>query len=193
MANSEMAADWLQRLRQGDPDAVTQLHHYIKRLVCLARQRLPGKLVGRLSAEDVVQSVLGSLVRYCNERSFLLHADDDLWCLLAQAIERKIREHYRNHTRGKRSVDAEANGDPSIWLAEQHNGVPGPEEEASIREQIEYVRASLPERHRPIFDMYLAGYNYKEIAAELGYSRQNVSRVVKEIIRRLKELLQPEE
>src|SRR5689334_20930137 len=101
------SSDFLQRLQQGEQDAVELLFtRYASRLARVAEQHLSHRLAARLDGEDVVQSVFRTFVRRCREGGFRLDGPGQLWRLLLVITQRKARAAGRHHTAGVRGVQA---------------------------------------------------------------------------------------
>ena len=64
MVSSGSVTLWIDRLQAGDPDAAQQLwERYFRRLVGLARHKLPGRPRAAADEEDVAESAFDSFCR----------------------------------------------------------------------------------------------------------------------------------
>jgi RNA polymerase sigma-70 factor (ECF subfamily) len=170
------AADLLQRLRGGDPQAAEELfNRYARELVRVAEAQLSRKLAGRLDGEDVVQSVFRTFFRRSADGEFQVDASDQLWRLLLTITLRKVRAKARFEKAEKRDAGAEA-GDGGLFEAAARE--PGPDDAAALVDQIEALLHGLPPLYARLLDLKLQGHQVTEIASELGVSRQTVHRAL---------------
>jgi RNA polymerase sigma-70 factor (ECF subfamily) len=171
------AADLLRLLRAGDPRAAEAIFdRYARQLVRLADRQLGRKLAGRLDGEDVVQSVFRTFFRRTAAGEFEVDASDQLWRLLVTITLRKARTKGRFHTAAARDAGAEAGIDPGEFEAAARD--PGPDEAATLVDQIEALLRGLPPLYARLLDLKLQGHSVTDIAANLDVSRQTVHRAI---------------
>ncbi|MHB1423066.1 MAG: sigma-70 family RNA polymerase sigma factor [Gemmataceae bacterium] len=184
--------DLLQRLECGDAEAAAILFdRYAHRLIALARRRLDGRVRAKVDADDVVNSVMRTLCRRADEHSFHLDKSDDLWGLLVEITSRKCGRWNRHFRTRKRDIRREQPPptDSSSDNAPLAHAAPGPEDEAVLRETVERLLGSLgDDLARGVCEMRLQGHEINEIAAAMKCSESTISRKVRSIKDRLKEL-----
>ena len=184
MRDDDPVPDAVRRLREGDPGAADALFAlYAWRLTRVAERHLSDKLAGRLDSEDVVQSVFRTFFRRGAEGEFRIDTSAQLWRLLVTITVRKVAAKGRHHTAEARDVAAEAGGES--WLAEAVAHEPGPEEAATLVDQIENLLRGLPPFYCQVLDLRLQGCGSTEAARRLGVSRQTVHRALQLLQQRL--------
>ncbi len=168
-----------------DPKLVEQLFaRYAQRLARFADQHLSARLAARLDGEDVVQSVFRTFFRRYSSGEIRVDSSDEVWRLLVRITLRKAQAKGRYHTAAVRDVGAEVPaGDPPLLEAMARE--PGPEEAATLVDEIEGLLRGLPELHCRILDLRLQGHAAADIADQLGTSRMNVYRALNLLQQRL--------
>jgi DNA-directed RNA polymerase specialized sigma24 family protein len=183
----DSVAEWLERLKAGDPAAAEKLwQRYCGQLVLLARQRTRGLPRRVADEEDVALSAFDSFCRGAAEGRFpQLHNRDNLWRLLVTITARKSRQvamHLRRQKRGGNEVLdqaalAAAHGDEQHVLDQLLSREPTPELAAQAAEQYQRLLSSLPDHQlRRIAQWKMEGYSNEEIAAKLGCTPRTVER-----------------
>jgi RNA polymerase sigma-70 factor (ECF subfamily) len=176
----------VQRHLKGDPGAVDELYaHYAQGLGRLAEQHLSRKLASRVDGDDVVQSVFRTFFRRVREGEFKIDSGAQLWRLLVRITVLKARQQGRRHTAAVRDVGAEQRGADEDWLMAAAAREPGPEEAAILADQIEVLLQGLPSLYGNLLELRLQGYSTREMARQLGVSRQTVCRALEVLQHRL--------
>jgi DNA-directed RNA polymerase specialized sigma24 family protein len=186
-------ADFMARLRAGDPDAATRVFdRFARRLIELARARLDARLRRKVDPEDVLQSALKSFFVRQADRPYELTNWDGLWGLLACITARKCGRHLEHFRAARRDVGREADPRPASdasgtdWEALARD--PTPFEGAALAETVEELHRGLTERDRQILALSLHGYAVPEVSAEVGCTERTVYRVLGHIRERLEAL-----
>ena len=186
MGENDPVPDAVRRLREGDPQAADALFALDAwRLTRIAEQHLSDKLAGRLDGEDVVQSVFRTFFRRGAAGEFRIDTSAQLWRLLVTITLRKVAAQARRHTADIRDVAAEASGDS--WLAEAVAREPGPQEAATLVDQIEALLRGLPPFFCQVLELRLQGCGSTETARRLKVSRQTVQRALQLLRERLED------
>ncbi|MCA9138740.1 MAG: hypothetical protein KDB00_18340 [Planctomycetales bacterium] len=188
-------ADALQRVREGDDDAIGELWKgYFERLVRLAAKRLPSNLKRAGDEEDIALSAFNSFIAGIRRDQFPdLVGPDNLWGLLITLTGRKVNAHLRFQTRQKRgggSVRGE-----SVFMdvdeAKRSQGIAGVSGEqmtadlsVELEEACNNLLDQLPDTQlRQIAVMRMDGFLVDEIADRLGLSKRATERRL-QLIRR---------
>lgn len=186
MSEPTSLTDLVQRHRQGDPDAASELFAYFaERLSRLAEQHLSRKLAGRVDGDDVVQSVFRTFFRRSARGDFKIDSSAQLWQLLVKITITKARAQGRYHTAATRDVAAEQRGADEDWLIATVDRDPGPEDAVMLMDEIEALLKGLPSLYCQVLEMRLQGHSVAEVAAQLGVSRQTVYRALELLQHRL--------
>jgi RNA polymerase sigma-70 factor (ECF subfamily) len=176
MTEADSSSDWVQRLRQGDPEAAAQLFaEYARWLTHVAKQYLSVRLAGRVDGEDVVQSVFRTFFRRSAQGDLRIDSTAQIWRLLVKITILKARARARQHTAAMRDVTTEAGDD---WLAAATSEDPGPAEAAELVDLLEAVLRGLPPLYCHVLDLRLQGYGAVEIGEHLQISRRTVHRAL---------------
>lgn len=167
----------LQRFRGGEDDAATQLYlRYAARLRSLASKQTGNDLAARVDPEDIVQSVFRTFFRRAAAGEYEVPAGDDLWKLFLVIGLNKVRAVASHHRANKRDVRQTAS-DEAI------DATPGTSSEDDLRVlqmTIDELLAPLPESHREIVMLRIAGHEVAEIAAKVGRAKRSVERILQE-------------
>lgn len=189
----------LQRVRQGDPNAIAELYNrYLERSVRLAKSRLKGGEDHLIDDEQAAMSALESLVLRVRGGNYT-DLDDHLklWNLLACIINRKVFKYRRSMYGPTRSPDQpmiavnQLNGDSSndngFSLADQE---PSPLSAVIANDTLQQILDSLTdEGARTVLLLRMEGYSDAEIADKVNHSRNWVSRRTSAIRRVAKSFL----
>jgi RNA polymerase sigma-70 factor, ECF subfamily len=184
----------LRDVRRGDDSAAAQLYRrYGQRLLALVRAKTSNSLASRIDADDVVQSVFRTFFLRVRDGHYDVPRGEDLWGLLLSIALSKLRDQEHFHRAAKRDVrltvpleiDGSAGGrviSPSRKAEEDGDG-------AFFQLVVQEAFAGLPELHRAVVELRLAGHEVAAIAAQTGRSRRTVERVLQDVRARLTDLL----
>ncbi len=179
---------WIDRLKEGDPDAAQKLwERYFRRLVGLARKKLRAAPRRAADEEDVALSAFDSFCRGAEQDRFpQLHDRLDLWQLLVLITARKaldLAQHERRQKRGGGAVLDEA-ALPRLADSSAQEGLeqfeapePTPAFAAQVAEECRRLleRLDTPEL-RSVALLKVEGYSNEEIAAQVGCGLRTVER-----------------
>lgn len=178
---------WLRALETGDEDAARHLwNRYSSEMHDVAHRRLR-----RLRRRDIVDAediVISSFASVClAARNGLLSNvanRDQLWGLLIVATQRKVGHYAQYATAKKREASALIDVEEQLTqygsrLERMVDTAPSPDAAAIMAEQAEALLARLKDADlRAVAIMRLAGHTNEEIAAELGYTRRTIQRML---------------
>ena len=194
-ASPQEFTELLQRVREGDDDAITKLwEDYYQQLVRIAANRMPHNLRRTGDEEDIALSAFHSFIAGIRQDRFPdLSGRDNLWGLLITLTGRKVHAHLRHQTRQKRgggavrgeSVFLDRAGDQT---AGGIGGVTGDSRSADIQAELAEACDVLldqldDEQLKQIAVMRMDGFLVDEIAGRLGLSKRVVERRL-QLIRR---------
>ena len=184
MSEHDPVPDLIRRFQEDDPGGADGLCAFFAwRLTRVSEQHLGAKLAGRIDGEDVVQSVFRTFFRRSAAGEFRIDSSAQLWRLLVKITLRKVWAKRRYHTSEVRDVGAEAGGEN--WMAAAVAREPGPEEAATLLDQIEVLLRGLPPFFCQVLELRLQGCGATEVASRLGVSRQTVHRALTVLRERL--------
>jgi DNA-directed RNA polymerase specialized sigma24 family protein len=178
-------SDWLKDLKAGDPEAVQKIwENYFKRLVAIARKKLPLSSRRAFDEEDIALSAFHSFCQGVERGRFpQLEDRNDLWRVLLVITVRKAQFYVRRESRQKRGhglVQAESAADAADFdreLAELVSQEPTPELATQLAEECQRLLGSLNDSTlRSIALMKLEGYTVEEISSRVGCARRSVER-----------------
>ena len=178
----------LRQTRHGDKEAARLLYErYIGRLRALARACHPVDLNGRVDADDIVQSVLGSFYRGVLQGTYDVPAGEELWKLFLVITLNKIRAKGQFHRAAKRDVRQTAGGEgidqlPSSLRTDS-------EATAVLRMSVEEVLDRMPKEHAGILRLRMEDHGVEEISLIVGRSKRSVERILQDGRDRLGKLL----
>lgn len=180
----------LRRLKQGEPDAATQLYlRYAQRLLALARSKTSSALSRRVDSDEIVQSVFGSFFRGAQQGYYDVPVGEELWKLFLVIALNKIRAKGAFHLAAKRDVRKTADGEAIDKLAD---GAPTDDETALqvLKLTLDEALDQLPAGHREMIELRIEGHEIDEIAQRTGRAKRTVERILQEARKRLAELLE---
>ncbi len=183
--DSETSIQLLQRWREGDESAATEMfERYVNRLCGLARTRLSERMKRRVEPEDIVQSVYRSFFRKAGDH-FTLEKTGDLWRLLAAITVNKVRGQVEFHTAQKRGIHAEESmlADRSMLRVspEAISDEPKPDDAAAMVEELADVLSSLDDVQRSIVELSMQNQSVEEIAETIQRSERTVRRTLQHV------------
>ena len=192
------AAELVQRWRDGDDSAATQLHErYVDRLITLIGRHIARRFQGRFDADDVAQSVFGSFFRRTREGQFEFDNDEAFWKLLLTIGLNKVRKKVcfneaekRDPARERRPADS---SEVQSFLAECLSRDPSVVELATLADLLEAVVRELEPEERSVIALRIEGYSQPEIAAKLGMGERTVRRLFARIRDRAADVLEGSE
>lgn len=181
----EQFADLLERVRQGEVDAIATLYHcYFRRSVALAHSRLVDGEERMIDEEVAAISALDSLVDRMRGGAYADITDRlQVWRLLARIIDRKVTKYRRQMYGPTRSpgqpmlcVD-QGDSDNSEFELPIPANEPPPISQLIADEALQrLLRALSDPGARAVVLLRLEGFNDIEIADRLGHSRRWVGR-----------------
>jgi RNA polymerase sigma factor (sigma-70 family) len=178
----------LRQVRQGDKEAAQLLYErYIGRLRALAKAWHPADLNGRVDADDIVQSVLGSFFRGVLHGSYDVPAGEEIWNLFLVITLNKIRAKGQYHRAAKRDIRQTAGGEGIDQLPSELRS--DNEATALLRMSVEEVLDRMTKDQSRIIRLRMEDHGVEEIAKMVGRSKRSVERILQEGRVRLGELL----
>ncbi len=172
---------WLQQLLSETPGYESEVFdRFSRRLLGLARHRLPANIASRVDPDDVVQSVFRTFFRRHSDGQFDFESAYDVWHLLAAITYRKVINTVKYHRRELRDAAKEtpASASSSIEQPRFVDPQPGPE---SVTLMIDYTRwllDQLPEQYQDVVRLRMEGYDVREVAERVDVSERTVKRVL---------------
>lgn len=181
----------LAGLRAQDNEAATRVYNrFARRLIALARGQLNPRVLQRLDAEDVVQSVFKSVFLRLGEGQFEVGSWDSLWALLAAIAVNKSRKWVDYYQAQARDLDREkplnAGTSDSSWQVIDRE--PTPPEALALTETLEQILKDLEEREQTIVSLSLQGYEVAEISSHLGCTESKVYRLLRLVRHQLEKM-----
>ncbi len=176
------------KLRGRDPDAYRLIDVlYTRRLIGLARARLPAKISAKVGAEDIVQSVLRSFfVRSQNGDFDALESPESCWRVLAKITRRKCG-HKADFFLAQRRGGGQDRELSAAWEAVARG--PSPDEAAVLVETIEALGRDFEPHQVRMLALILEGRSPSEVADAVGFSRRTVERFRERLQDRLRKML----
>ncbi len=166
-------------LRAGDDSAAEELFaRYSAQLVVLARKRLGKRIVVKVDADDVLQSVMRTFFRRLDGGHIELRDWESLTALLTIMTLRKCQRQHRRHSNERRAVGLKVpfgrdEGPIGLSIPDR---TPSPDEVAAFSDLVEHVLATLDSRDGEMLKMLVAGESVDDIARRFQRTRRTVQR-----------------
>jgi DNA-directed RNA polymerase specialized sigma24 family protein len=173
---------WIAELKAGDELAAERLWEtYFKKLVSLARRKLPRSLLAVADEEDAALSAFKSFFRGVEDRRFpRLEDRDDLWQLLVVLTDRKACRMRKRELRAKRGGGKVRHlsllDDAEHRIVAIIGHAPTPAFAAQLVEEIHLRMNALDEELRATALAKMEGYSNAEIAVRRGVVERTVER-----------------
>ncbi|MBL8817756.1 MAG: hypothetical protein JNL58_17150 [Planctomyces sp.] len=175
--------------RQVSEDAAAEFYaRYMEKLMSLVERNLASRFSGRVSPEDIVQSVFKSWFAGAKDGRIKPSSKDEVWKLLSVVALNKVRNKIKFHSTRGRSVSRTESGDDVL----DHVPAPTPEDAAEFMDMVEVVSSRLDEMGRRTLELILEGRGNDEIAEIIGRTSRSVTRYRTEIGEALKTFLTQE-
>jgi RNA polymerase sigma factor (sigma-70 family) len=163
-------AELLERARQGDASALTELvRQYEPEIRLAARVRLGPALRPYVDSMDLVQSVHGSLIRGLRQNRFDFSSPEELLALAVTLVRNKVARCWR---RARRQVRPSPGGDDGRGVEQLLISLSSPGDDpvrvAQFRDQVRHLCGSLDETDRRLVELRLQGHSTAEAARQLG-------------------------
>jgi RNA polymerase sigma-70 factor, ECF subfamily len=160
--------------RAGNQSAATEIYrHYAERLLRLAEKQIGPRLGVRVGPDDIMLSVLDSVLQGIAKGRYAVDPRGSMWNLVAEVARKKILKQAEYHTAGKRDFHGETAAAERL-PADALPTIAPPEEAAVLADELDRIRRRLKPADFDIFQRMFQGYTCAEIAAELGCARQTV-------------------
>lgn len=191
--SNELAIRW----RRGDHGAAAELYsRYFDQVSQLVRGRLNKKFQGRLSSDDVVQSVFKSAFRITRDDPQQFQSDDSFRRWLVTVALNKVFKRIQHESAQKRNPDREQATEASegftAYVASRLSQAPRQIEVTEIAELWERVADAVAPEQRDLMRMRLEGMSQIEIADHFGVNPRTVRRWGRDLEQRALEVLQEE-
>jgi RNA polymerase sigma-70 factor (ECF subfamily) len=168
MAEEEMFADLIRRVRLGDEDAATELvQRYEPAIRRVVRVHLRDPRLRRvLDSTDICQSVLATFFVRANLGQYELDTPEQLLRLLASIARHKVTNQAHRHQADRRDYRREQALSASEGLLRDAGS--DPTQQAAARELLQKVRERLSDEERQLAEQRGRGDSWAEIAAANG-------------------------
>jgi RNA polymerase sigma-70 factor (ECF subfamily) len=191
LSEHEVFADLLQRVRDGDGRAATELVERYEseiRLEIRSSLRLRDPRLRRVfDSMDVCQSVLASFFARVAAGRFDLERPEQLLALLVSMARHKLSEKVRYQQRQRRDIRrARSVGPDDLDVAALQ---PPPDQLAANKEMLEVLRQRLSPEEQQLADLRAQGQDWGAIAAVMGGTpearRKQLSRTIERVSQEL--------
>jgi RNA polymerase sigma-70 factor (ECF subfamily) len=190
MTNSNRFAEFVRRIRAGDPvaaeEVVRQYEPLVRREI---RMRLEDRRLRRLfDSMDVCQSVLASFFVRAAAGGYELNEPKDLVRLLVSMSRNKLASAARAQNRQRRDHRRSV-ADGGDQLDRCSAGEPTPSQQVAAKELLEHFRERLTAEELELSELRKQGIAWSEIAERLGGTaharRVQLSRAVDRVAREI--------
>jgi RNA polymerase sigma-70 factor (ECF subfamily) len=187
-------AEFIRRIRAGDDQAARELvERYEPVIRRQVRVRLSDpRLSRRLDWTDVCQSVMASFFVRAAAGQFDLKEPDQLLRLLVVMARHKLAQQVRRHQAGRRDYRRSELRD-SEDLEVRNAAEPSPSRVVAGRELLEEFRRRLTAEERQLADLRAQGFEWAEIAVQLGGTPRTRSKQLARALDRVEQQLEQSE
>jgi eukaryotic-like serine/threonine-protein kinase len=173
-----------QLTMNSNPDDNELFHRYLRLLHAMVYKFMSQQLKNQIEPDEMVQSILGSIIRISQESNRPLLESEEYFGLVRVIAERKIRKKYRYHRRKKRDMNLLTQvSDEMPSLEEIVADVPDPtvDDGAQVERQVRDFLATLDLRDRQILEERIRGQPLAEIAKSQRCTIRTISRKLQQI------------
>jgi RNA polymerase sigma-70 factor (ECF subfamily) len=188
MANDSSFAEFIRRIRAGDEQAAAELVRQYESAIRLEiRLRLRDAHLRRLlDSMDICQSVLASFFVRAAAGQYELQQPSQLLKLLVAMARNKLALQARKHHSQRRDSRRTSTAENALSsVASGHS----PDRVAAGRELLREFRQRLTDEERQLADLRALGYDWAEIAAQVGGTpqarRKQLARATDRVARQL--------
>jgi RNA polymerase sigma factor (sigma-70 family) len=180
----------IRRVRSGDEDAAAQLvQQYEKDVRRVLRSRLRDSALKQyLDSVDVFQSVMANFFLRVSLGQFELNKPEDLRKLLVTMACNRFKDQARRKNSQRRGGKSGHADDPDVLRGVAADGAT-PSQVIEYRDLYQQACDRLTHEERALFDQRAQGYDWAEIAQQVGKSpealRKQLSRAVNRVAREL--------
>jgi RNA polymerase sigma-70 factor (ECF subfamily) len=169
MAQSSDFAEFIRRIRAGDDQAAREL---VERYEPVIRRQVrvglrDPRLARRFDCTDVCQSVMASFFVRAAAGQYDLQQPDQLLRLLMVMARHKLAKQVRRHRADRRDYRRSEAPDWE-YLTGRTTAEPSPSRLVAGRELLDEFRRRLTDEERQIADLRAQGFEWAEIAGQLG-------------------------
>jgi RNA polymerase sigma-70 factor (ECF subfamily) len=194
VTESSEFAEFIRRIRAGDDQAARELverYEPVIRRQVRVRLRDP-RLARRFDWNDVCQSVMASFFVRAAAGQFDLEQPDQLLRLLVVMARNKVAQQVRRHQADRRDYRRSEVGSPE-HLEERSAAEPSPSRLVASRELLEEFRRRLTDEERQLADLRAQGFQWAEIASQLGGTPRTRSKQLARALDRVEQQLEGSE
>lgn len=173
MAEHDLFADFIRRLRAGDERAAEEVVRKYEPIVRRElRMSMTDQRIGRVvDSVDICQSIWSSFFLRAAAGQYDLDTPNHLVKLLMSMAKHKLASQARQQHRQKRDVSrTESDGEMIDGLSDQ--GQDTPSAIVSGKELLAVMEGKLSEEERQVADLRREGLSWSEVAARLGGTAQ---------------------
>jgi RNA polymerase sigma factor (sigma-70 family) len=189
MMSDESLDHWIERLNDGDVDAVAPVFRAYEPYLRIAiRRRLNARLRPKVDSVDVVQSVFADLIQGVRDGGWHFSGRPQLEAFLRRIAWRRLADRYQKHGR---AMDREQSLEDTPSRALGDTAQSRPSQEAEGREFWEGILSACPPAHHEVVRLRAQGHRMTEIAAKTDLHEGSVRRILYELARRLSIVRRP--
>jgi RNA polymerase sigma-70 factor (ECF subfamily) len=169
--DDESFRDLIRRVRAGDEQAAAELvRQYEPEIRREVRVRLTDPALRRVvDSVDICQSVLGNFFARAALGQFDLGEPRQLLGLLVTMARNRLTDWARRQSAERRDQGRELSLDGAVTRGQEPCAVdPSPSQVVAGKELLEQVRVRMTDEERRIAERRVAGYDWAQIAAEIG-------------------------
>jgi RNA polymerase sigma-70 factor (ECF subfamily) len=188
MGEEQSFADFIRRIRAGDPEAATEVIRQFEPVIRLEmRRRLANSALYRLlDSVDICQSVMMSFFVRAAAGQYELERPEQLLKLLVAMAHNKLAAQARRLRTQRRDSRREV----AVPGPQLRTTAPGPDRIVAGQELLREVRRHLTTEERRLADLRGEGYTWPEIASTVGGTpqarRRQLTRALDRVARHLR-------
>ena len=160
----------LDAWRSGDQQAASAIYQrYAQRIFHFAQRRINPKFYPRFDGEDILATVLRTVLGRLQEGQYSVDSKGSMWNLMAKVARNKNYKYAEKHEAKKCDINREVGGEDAEKILDTISRQElSPGDLAAFADELDGIRSKMKSDMFAILDLHLQGYSNHGIAERVG-------------------------